>query len=417
MMRRIPLLLISLIIISGLFSCAASGTAKTDKVDRSRIIKEEDRPAETEVEEQAAEDEEVNTEGDTVQEEPEEKSHEIAPLTPWAIYRFVFDYAEDGWMPVHRDGVPLLLFYDIDENGYNDVFALYVDRENPEDTEYTVVSDFSRLYDYEVEPFTVQLQLFFQREGTLRAGYSVDLGKKMVIDDMKKFLISETMKTPFSFSINFQNTEGTERTWIFCKKNKYKKLSLRETFAAFIDVKDINTDGLMDILHFEKSFEEGMGYESYITWYNWNGTTYVPYDITNVLRNLHEFLDITKEYLQNQKWRELLQFGLPPRQLDSLKKKKVSEKDIMQALFIPSYQENSTDTPSLVELSIQNIIFPEILENPFQQDKNGHYMFPLRVRVIAEKGEYLYISRIGMKDNPFQPQQFYFITMNQNVYY
>lgn len=344
--------------------------------------------------------------------EPEPPS----PLTPWAIYRFIFKAAGEGWSPVHKKGVPVLLFHDIDGNGYNDVFALYIDRNSLEESELDILSDFSRLYDLEIDPFRVECRLFFQKDSLLIPGYSIDLGKKLVIDEMSKFQISETVQTPFALSINFQNPEGTERTWIFCGEKNYEKLTLHETFAAFIDIKDINTDGLTDILHFEKHFEAGMGYETYITWYNWNDITYRQYKITNILRNLHEFLDTTKEYFINQQWDDLIEFGLPGQQLKMLLNRGVTKKDIIQSLFIPSTRENGAGKPELIDLTIEDVIFPEILENPFQPDVNGTYVFPLRVRIIAENGEYLYISRIGMKENPFQPRQFYFIVMSENVY-
>ena len=293
---------------------------------------------------------------------------------------------------------------------------MFVDLESEEDAELNVLSDFSRLYDPDIEAFTVELRMFYQREGTLYPGYSVNLGKKLVIDEMAQFYISKTVKTPFSFYVNFQNPEGTERTWVFCKQDSFRKITLRETFAAFIDIQDINVDGYKDILHFEKSFEAGMGYETYITWYNWNGKSYIQNEVTNIVRNLHQFLKTTGDYLTDRSWEDLITFGLPQRQLRLLRKRKAAEKDVIASLFIPSSRENGSENPKLIDLEIEKVIFPEILENPFQRDINGNYIFPLRVRVIAENGEYLYIARIGMKKNPFQPQQFYFILMNENVY-
>ncbi len=358
------------------------------------------------------------TEGREEPSPPDETPEDAAvtPLTPWTIYRFVFGNAGDGWSPVHQNGVPLLLFYDIDANGYNDVFALFIDREDVDDAEFAVLSDFSRLYDPDIEPFTVELRLLLQRDGALYPGYTAELGKKLVIDDMSQFFISKTVKTPFALSINFQNPEGTERTWLFFEKDTFEQLTLRETFAAFIDIQDINTDGYNDILHFEKSFEEGMGYETYITWYNWNGKTYVQEKVTNIVRNVRDFLETTRDLISNERWEELITHGIPERQLRLLSKRNVMESDIIRSLFIPTALEKGSEHPELIDLNIENSIFPEILENPFQQNGNGNYIFPLRVRVIAENGEYLYISRIGMSKDPFQPQQFYFILMNENVY-
>ncbi len=403
------------LVILSFFSCAGIDTKKTNDFTDTEVREIEEKEPETREKNHYSEN--ADLEVRTIPEKTDEKEQHVSPLLPWMIYRYVFEHAGKGWMPVHQNGVPVLLFYDLDENGFNDVFAIYIDRNNPDDAEYVKVSDFSRLYDYESEPFSVRLQLFFQVDGELHPGYTVKLGKKMVIDTMKKFQISETVKTPFSLSINFQNTEGSERTWIFCHKQDFESLTLRETFAAFIDLKDINTDGLIDILHFEKSFEEGIGYETYITWYNWNNRTYTPRKVTNIVRNLRSFLNTTAEYMKNGNWQQIFRFVLPEHQLSLLKKKKTDKENIIQSLFIPSYTEDGNEHPPLVDLSIQNVIFPEILENPFQRDKNGHYMFPLRVRIIAEDGEYLYIARISMQDNPFQNQQFYFMMMNENVYY
>jgi hypothetical protein len=403
-------------------SCSTSTGVISTGVVKSEKEPPPERSTESEMTEESGETEAVpegdGTEGPEAPSPPEETPEETAvnPLTPWTIYRFVFRHAGDGWSPVHRNGVPLLLFYDIDANGYNDVFALFIDREDVDDAEFAVLSDFSRLYDPDIEPFAVEVRLLFQRDGALYPGYTAELGKKLVIDDMSQFFISKTVKTPFALSINFQNPEGTERTWLFCEKDTFEQLTLRETFAAFIDIQDINTDGYNDILHFEKSFEEGMGYETYITWYNWNGRTYFQNKVTNIVRNLRDFLETTRDLISNEKWEGLITYGLPQRQLRLLSKRNVAESDIIRSLFIPTALEKGSEHPEIIDLNIETSIFPEILENPFQQNENGDFVFPLRVRVIAENGEYLYISRIGMSKNPFQSQQFYFILMNENVY-
>ena len=66
------------------------------------------------------------------------------------------------------------------------------------------------------------------------------------------------------------------------------------------------------------------------------------------------------------------------------------------------------DVPVLTEIpEINQLIFPEIVEDPFIYDVSDYY-FPIVVRAETASSYYLYNAEIKMNQNPFLTRQFAF---------
>ena len=157
-----------------------------------------------------------------------------------------------------------------------------------------------------------------------------------------------------------------------------------------------------------------MGYETYITWYKWDENNYAENRIIGIVRNIKKYILEVKELLIDEQWDEIALRCAAPELQETIPYRDV--RDLARHFFISSALELRNGNQDITQHRIKDVIFPEILENPFQRDPEGRYVFPLRVRVIAESGEYIYISRIQMNENPFERQQFYFQHMSEDVH-
>jgi hypothetical protein len=339
------------------------------------------------------------------------------PLTADVIRQRIFQLRPEEWYPLHRKGEEVLILHDIDGNGYEDVIALYLHVEKEEFADVESVSDFARLYAPEEQPFDCMLKVYFQENLALREMYTVDLGKRVVLEEFREIGLSSNGETPFTVSVAFQSPEGTIQEWLFFTNGRPGRLTLRETFSTQPELDDIDEDGILDVLFFDKSFEEGMGYETYIYWYKWDGETYSEYAVTNVVRNIKKFLLISAEHMIDGDWKDFFIHGLSKDRIARYKKKELTSDKMVEKLFtLYSEEGGSEEQPILSDLHISDVVFPEIYENPFQKMSNGEFVFPLRVRIIAAEGEYVYATQILMLENPFQTRQFSFIMDDEYVH-
>ncbi len=350
---------------------------------------------------------------------------EVSQLSLSDIRRLISLEGKDGKdekdesRPLEKDAEPMVLLHDINENGYSDAVSLFIrtDTEVESPAALERLSDFTRLYSPDAESFGCMVKVFFQEQGTLREQYTVDLGERVVLEGFEEISLAPGGSGPYTISVSFQSHEGSVKEWLFFNGDKPGRFTLRETLSSHHEIRDIDEDGFLDVLRFEKSFEEGMGYETYITWFRWNGETFLEYKVTNVLRKLNSFLDHVREYMIEGKWKLFFDHALSKERVRWYKKKALEPEETLQRIFtVLGEPEDEEKGLSLSQLRIEDVIFPDLLENPFQRTEHGNYIFPLRVRVIAEEGEFVYISRILLLENPFQNPPFSFIMSHEHVY-
>ncbi|MDC7126886.1 MAG: hypothetical protein PQJ46_15045, partial [Spirochaetales bacterium] len=157
-----------------------------------------------------------------------------------------------------------------------------------------------------------------------------------------------------------------------------------------------------------QGFEEGTGFETFITWYKWDYKEYSEYKTTNIVRNLKAFYLICSEYLRAGEISEFLSYAIDSDALSRLKKQGLTNNDIMNLVFKPvdgvRVPDNFFDTGSF-----SNVVFPDIMETPFSYENRNDLRHPVFVR-FNRPGEksIIFLAELVMKKNPFQNKQFCF---------
>jgi hypothetical protein len=192
---------------------------------------------------------------------------------------------------------------------------------------------------------------------------------------------------------------------------------------------DIDADGIIDLLRYEKIFVDGFGVETFITWYKFNGDKFLPVKKVNTVKSLRSFLNDSRLYLETKKIDLFIRKTVEPPVLKKLNLAKISSEKIMQRIFYPVKRESSylVDINTMLSSSEDiGFIFPEIFENPFRADNDGVYSFTTYVRVLLKNegiaisgntnnnaapvlvNEEIYFVKIYMANNPFEDNRFFF---------
>ncbi|HUX19999.1 MAG TPA: hypothetical protein VMW69_02095 [Spirochaetia bacterium] len=334
----------------------------------------------------------------------------IPPLSAVQVNAGILADGAAGAWPLTRRGHVLEVSRRVSATENPEVFAVFVDVATEADAEVATLSDFSRLFKPELNPVEFSLVQFNQADGRLHRMRSFPLGKYMVFESLRIVPIRKGFDMPFAASVTFQTQEGSDDVWETFSQSGTSQITLQQTLSRSPIVEDIDGDGYLDIIIKERGIEEGTGYETFLTWYKWDGTAYKEYQTTNIVRNLRDFLSSAAELLSSDKIDEFFRASIPAGELDALKSEGQSPEEIFKMIFhlIPS----SPDNPNL-PLSdigaIERVIFPNIFENPFtEQDERG-YSFPMTVRMVSDDGaSHFYAAKVYMHRNPFIAPQFSF---------
>lgn len=332
------------------------------------------------------------------------------PLGGDQINRLVFTGIGEGLLPVHRSGSAVYLLHDLDGNGYSDVFALALRVETREDAEFANIHDYTRLYKPERKAARFYLRLFYQRNGTLVPADLVSLGERLVMDSFHPQAIVEGENSPFAVSIAFTTLQGRVREWIIFAGGEPGRFSMQERAGEIPVIEDIDSDGVIDVLIYEKVYEIGIGNETYITWYRWNGFEFAPVATVNIVRNLREFLETAFDLINRREWESFSEHALSKSIRGMYPKEMYSGFSVFQQAFeLAVVEESFKNRPLDPSESIRRAVYPEIRENPFSQRDSTGFFFPLSVRFKTDSGHnHLYTTRVYMLPNPFGERQFTF---------
>ncbi|MBN1685012.1 MAG: hypothetical protein JW852_00075 [Spirochaetales bacterium] len=332
------------------------------------------------------------------------------PLNGRQIDRLVFSEIGEGLLPVHRSGSAVYLLHDIDGNGYSDVFALAVRVDRREAAEFTNINDYTRLYRAERDPAKFYLRLFYQRNGTLVPADLVSLGERMVVDSFYPQAIVEGKNIPFAVSIVFTTEQGRVREWVIFTGGKPGRFSIQERTGELPRVEDIDNDGVIDVVIYEEIYEIGIGNETYMTWYSWDGADFARRKAVNIVRNLREFLKAVFDTICERDWYTFSDRGLSMEMRARAPDVDYSDFDVFHHVFTLATVEESFKNQAITEeQTIKRAVYPEITENPFSQRDGAGFFFPLSVRFETSSGRnHLYTVRVYMLPNPFGERQFAF---------
>ncbi len=332
------------------------------------------------------------------------------PLDGRQINRLIFTGIGEGLLPVHKSGSAVYLLHDIDGNGYSDVFALAVRVDHPEAAEFANINDYTRLYRGAHESMKFYLRLFYQKAGTLVPADLVSLGERLVVDSFSPQSIVEGKNSPFAVSIVFTTLQGRVREWVIFADGKPVRFSMQERTGELPRVEDIDNDGVIDVVIYEQTYEIGIGDETFMTWYRWNGTDFTKQAAINIVRNLQDFLQTAFEEIRNEDWGAFSEQALSSKMRGALPEEEYSDFSIFHRVFkLAAAEESFQNEPIQPGTAIRGTIYPEIRENPFSQRDSIGFFFPLSVRFETPAGRnHLYTTRVYMLPNPFGERQFTF---------
>lgn len=334
------------------------------------------------------------------------------PLSPNQINAGILASAGTGGWPLSNHGEALEVSRRASAAGNPEIFAVFVDVKKQSEADVSTLSDFSRLFKQNLTPIEFSLVEFRQDGMHLVRVKSFPLGKYLVFESLRVIPIHKGYDLPFAVTTTFQTQEGSNEVWVTFSQAGTSQITLQQTLSRSPIIEDINNDGYLDIIIKERGIEEGTGYETFLTWYKWDGVAYKEYKTTNIVRNLREFLNQASELLSADKIDEFFRSSLLPKSLADLKAKGLGNEGIFFDVFhlLPSSPDNPND-PLTSLGAIQQVIFPNIFENPFtEQDLQG-YSFPMTVRFVTTDGvSHFYGAKVYMHKDPFVEPQFSFAT-------
>jgi len=299
--------------------------------------------------------------------------------------------------------VPLLL-QDLNRDGHPECLAVAVQDRTLKPADIEALSQPSRLFDAPQARFA--LLFYGNLQGSLRRPALIDLGQRRVFEALTRTPLISGRSVPLVVTVSFLNPDGREQELLVFDNAggspRYRR-SLLERLGSRSWLEDIDGDGTLDILTRERVLEEGVGYETFLTWSRWNGKAFAEVATRNVLRSLAGFLASIREALLSADQRRLAELASEGRELARLRARGLNEGEVLAALL-------GLKSAGLRELPrVTEAVFPQILEDPFSvRDATGLY-FELTYRLVDENGlAYLPTARLYMLRNPFGERQFAF---------
>lgn len=345
----------------------------------------------------------------------EEERKRIPVLTIGQIRRRVRAFIKPPIYQVTINKQALIRLEDLNSDGIPEILVpcVKIDVDEKEEIDTDRFSDFSSLFGQEDIAIPFYLYTFRMEEtGPVLAGH-ITLGPRVVFGGMARIQVMRDRPAPFVIVVKFQTQEGVEQEWLSFDGNSIlpiSRLSLTETFSNKLLIEDIDGDNSIDVVVQEKGSEEGIGLETFLTWYRWNGRQFREYSTANVVRSLKTFLTGTKEYLLDKNWRNLLTHAFLPEEVQWYQRRgNTAGEIILRAFGLGDYYDTKEHSAEEILREIQEIVFPEFLENPFiARDERG-FFFRLTFRILDSQGISI-VSEIllYMQKNPFSKRQFFF---------
>jgi hypothetical protein len=299
--------------------------------------------------------------------------------------------------------VPLLL-HDLNRDGHSECIAVAVRDNTLKPADIEALSQSSRLFDAPAVGFV--LLFYGNSQGSLRRPVVIDLGQRRIFEALTRTPLYANRAVPLVVTVSFLNPDGREQELLVFDNAggspRYRR-SLVERLGARSWLEDVDGDGTLDILTRERVLEEGVGYDTFLSWSRWNGRAFTEVATRNVLRGLAGYLATVRETLLAGDRRHLAELVAEGRELALLRSRGLDETEALAALL-------GLKAAGLKELPrVTEVVFPEILEDPFSARDATGWFFQLTYRIVDENGlAYLPAARLYMLRNPFGERQFAF---------
>ncbi len=309
---------------------------------------------------------------------------------------------------------PVALVYDLDGNGGSDV-ALRGVKGVAESRETTGETPLYRpttppVPESESLPFVLEYYLDGSGSSSTATSGTVSLGSFPAARSFETIPLGRDGGLPVAISSQFYSPRGSNSVWVVFQDGLSRSvLSLKENPNAGFEIVDIDGDGILDLVTSESRLEEGRGYETYLTLYRLEADGYVPRATTNVVRNLNSFLDEIRMDILRGRWdsiasrssRDLLGSGIERMNL------------VFQATDDPSLTDVVRPFGDFASLGIQDVVFPQLFESPFESLAERESV-RLPVNIVDAEGAMLpYLLSVRYRSNPFEGEQFELVPQMQ----
>ena len=330
-------------------------------------------------------------------------------LSMWEIQDQIKGLLPENAYLVTKNGIPLPSLQDLDFDGLPEVLVPCVLSEKEVDGDS--FTDYSRLFGSKNLSYSFRLLLFSMKQERLTLRKQIDLGYRFVYGGVSRIPIRKVSPHPFIIAASFQTQLGDEQEWLIFSGDSFEpvsRLSLKEGFSDKLLIEDVDRNGDIDVVIQERGAEEGIGMETYLTWFRWNGREFAEYATANILRSLREFLSRVRELFLEEEWDELLNASFLPQDLREYRNSE-PEETVLEVFGLANFFDSDERSPGEILQGVRDIVFPDFLENPFlARDDRGFYL-RLSFRFVEATGVsmvsevYLHLAK-----NPFDERQFYF---------
>ncbi len=347
----------------------------------------------------------------TESEPPAEKEH-IEPLSDSEIELQIHSTVPASFAPVIEENDHIrIVFHDLDNNGYKDAFFLVIKKQDGIESNIESLSDVSKLADKKDISIDYFLSVYLQSKGRMISMYRIPIGSRKILNGFGPLYIKKGSSKPFGLNISFLTEKGVEEEWIlFSSYNRFSFFTIFNNTSVSYEINDIDNDGYKDIIEWKHGLEEGTGYETYLTWYRWNGREYREKSSTNVVRNLNNFLERSAHQILQKQWSSFIQTNLLTKDRNTLKESRRISQTVFNRIFVPLPSKNEDQQKVPVCTGFRSVIFPKIFENPFKIQGTERREVDFMVRFECEDGsEFIRSVRIALNRNPFGKYQYFFI--------
>ncbi len=333
---------------------------------------------------------------------------QLPPLSPVSLRRTIQEMMPWNINAVMDGNAPLLIIHDLDKNGYDDALVVAVEGDDNAENRLEEFSRTARLFQSGNEYSNFLLLIFYQYSGDVVLRYTVPVSRKMVFTGVNPVEIKKGSDFPYALEFSFRTRAGIENELVILSGYGITRFTVFENLSQITLVEDIDEDGYQDIIIHEQGFEEGTGFETFLTWYKWNLREYTEYRSTNIVRNLREFYIVSAEYLRSGEYAGFMEYALDSNTLSELKKQGLSDADILGKIFRPADILPEEDD-FFNAGGFSAVVFPEIMETPFSYANRNDFSHKVSVRFRNRDGESrIFVAELNMKKNPFQNRQFFF---------
>ncbi|MBI9103177.1 MAG: hypothetical protein JEY99_12240 [Spirochaetales bacterium] len=337
-----------------------------------------------------------------------------APFSGRELRRRAIALVPEILIHLNENNSPLGISHDLDKNGYEDFIMPVVEASQIDPLiergaaggiDAEILKDPVRLFYERKEYISYSLLIFYQYPGKVVLRYSIPISRQLVFTGFRTQEIKVGRDFPFAVSTSFKTQGGTRQEWVILNGQGISRFAIQETLSVIPVVDDIDGDGIIDVVVHEQAAEEGIGYETFLTWYKWNGEEFIESRSTNIVRNLRTFFSGMAETLLSGDRRAFLDYVLLPDTEDEYTRKGASQSEIFEELFLPA--EGGGEPFS--DLHIHDVVYPVLMETPFTYEKRGRFEFPFTMGIITDNGGSYYRARLVMNRNPFSDDQFGFV--------